>query len=189
LLSIGAVWVFHAINPLDAHGWYFSEMLFGQVELVQSSIPMYTMILSIALAIAGLAISIIFFGPKNRQTREVKTLSAPVSVVGRISFNSWYIEQFYERLSFGYLKVSKLFQMIDRRVIDRLVDGVGVVTVVSSKVLAIIDREIIDGLVNLAAWISKTIGGMLTGLQSGKVQNQLVWLLVFLITIVIWFQL
>ena len=188
LLSLGAIWVFHAVNPLDAHGWYFEKRLFGELETIQSSIPTYTLILSIALAIAGLAISIIFFGPKNKRTQEANLLNAPKSVVGKVSFNSWYMEQFYDGLSSGYLKIAGFIQVIDKRVIDRLVDGVGVVTVVSSKVLAIIDREIIDGLVNLVAWISSAVGGILTGLQSGKVQNQLVWLLIFLITIVIWFQ-
>lgn len=188
LLSLGAIWVFHAVNPLDAHGWYFGKRLFGELETIQSSIPTYTLIFSIALAIAGLAISIISFGPKNKRTQEANLLNAPKSVVGKVSFNSWYMEQFYDGLSSGYLKIAGFIQVIDKRVIDRLVDGVGVVTVVSSKVLAIIDREIIDGLVNLVAWISSAVGGILTGLQSGKVQNQLVWLLIFLITIVIWFQ-
>ena len=98
------------------------------------------------------------------------------------------MEKSYDWVSVGYLKLTQVFNRFDRRIIDRIVNSVGVCTVVFSKVLAIFDREVIDGLVNFAGWISKTVGAMLTGIQSGKIQNQLVWLLVLLITIILWFQ-
>ena len=188
VLGMGALWFMHAINPFDAHGWHFGEALFGHAEHIESNIPLYAMILSIALAVAGIAISLVFFGPKSKRTESFSQAQEPVSFIGKVSFNSWYVEKSYNWMSVGFLKMTQVFNRIDRRIIDRLVNSVGVCTVVFSKVLAIFDREVIDGLVNFAGWISKTVGAMLTGIQSGKIQNQLVWLLVLLIAIILWFQ-
>ncbi len=188
LLAIGALWGVHAASPLDAHGWYFSEVLFEHSVPVDSNIPLYAMILSILLAIAGIAVSVLFFGPKSKRNLDQANTLPTESVMGRISFNGWYIERSYDWLSAGYLWLTQVFHLVDRKVIDRVVDGVGIGTVVVSKVLAIVDREIIDGLVNLTGRISKLVGQVLTGIQSGKIQNQLVWLLLLLITVILWFQ-
>lgn len=188
VLAVGALWIGHALNPLNAHGWYFGNPLFGAHESIDSRIPLFTMILSIALAVAGLAISLVFFGPRSNRTLTFQSAQQPQSFLGQLSFKSWYIEAFYDLVSRVYLRLARTFSRIDKKVLDGIVNGIGVWTVVSSKVLAIIDREIIDGIVNFMAWFSKTIGGMLTGIQSGKIQNQLVWLLVLLLSIVLWFQ-
>lgn len=192
VLALGALWIFQAFNPIDAHGWWLGEFLFGNNVLPEDSgteqIELMTMILSIALAISGLAISYIFFKPGSTRMSTFKSAEIPRKWYGKISFNSWYIESMYDGISNGYLKLTQITGKIDSRVIDRIVNLAGVWTVVFSKVLAIIDREVIDGLVNFMAWLSKIIGNMFTGIQSGKIQNQLVWMITILLVILIWFQ-
>ncbi|MEQ8471598.1 MAG: NADH-quinone oxidoreductase subunit L [Marinoscillum sp.] len=189
LLAVGSVWFLHALNPLDANGWWLSGFMFGEFsEPASGNIPMYTMVLSIALAVAGLAIAYMFFGPKSTRVTDFKNASAPHTWYGSISYQSWYIEPIYDQMAKGYSVLVNLAKWVDVKIIDRCVNSAGVWSVVLSKVLAIIDREIIDGLVNFIAWLSKGIGNMFTGIQSGKVQNQLVWMITILLILILWFQ-
>lgn len=98
------------------------------------------------------------------------------------------MDPFYIFISRGYTGITKFASKVDRRVIDPLVNGVGVFSVVLSKLLAILDREIVDGLVNLAGWISRQAGVFLSRVQSPRVQTQIAWMVLTLLVIILWFQ-
>lgn len=190
VLAIGALWFVHALSPFDAQGWWLSNTLFGYRDphFEHGSIAAFTLVITISLAVAGLIISYVFYNPKGSRAHQYGSRKVPSTWYGGLSFNAWYIEPIYVWISKAYLKMCELVFRFDKRVVDKLVDAVGVWTVVISKGLAIVDREVVDGVVNLLAWVSKTFGRMLTGIQSGKVQSQLVWLILFFVILLLGFS-
>lgn len=189
VLSAGALWLANALNPLDANGWWLGSFVFGDtVGHGHGSIQIWTMILSIALAIGGLAISYIFFRPGSMRTLSYRVAQVPTKWYSRLIFEGWYLERVYDGLSRNYIKMAGAARVFDRKVIDWLVNAAGVSTVVFSKALAVIDREVVDGLVNFVAWLFRGVGGMFSKIQSGKVQNQLIWMMLLLLLLVLWSQ-
>ncbi|MEQ8580591.1 MAG: NADH-quinone oxidoreductase subunit L [Marinoscillum sp.] len=189
VLSVGALWLVNALNPLDAGGWWLSSFLFGDsAGPGHGSIQVWTMMLSIALAVGGLAISYIFYRPGSMRSLGYQMAMVPAKWYRRLTFEGWYLESIYDGLSGNYIKVAKAARIFDRKVIDWLVNAAGVSTVVFSKALAVIDREVVDGLVNFVAWLFRGVGGVFTKIQSGKVQNQLIWMVLLLLVLVLWSQ-
>jgi len=189
VLAIGSLWIFNALSPFDGHGWWFGEFLFGHNETTgDHSIQLYTMIISISLVIGGLALAYLRFKPGSRRVLAFKSSDIPNTVFGKLSFNAWFIEPFYEKVSGGYVWLTQRIFDIDRKIIDRLINGFGVSAVVLSKLMAILDREIVDGLVNFVAWISKGIGNLFTKVQAARIQNQLLWMVLLLLVLVLWSQ-
>jgi len=189
VLSAGALWLANALSPLDANGWWLGSFVFGNtVDHGHGSIQIWTMILSIALAVGGLAISYIFFRPGSMRTLSYQMAQVPTKWYSRLTFEGWYLERAYEGLSRNYTRMAGAARAFDRKVIDWLVNAAGVSTVVFSKALAVIDREVVDGLVNFVAWLFRGVGGMFSKIQSGKVQNQLIWMMLLLLLLVLWSQ-
>ncbi len=190
ILAVGSIWIFHSLNPLDAHGWYFTDLL--PKTMISSvthggGVGIIIMILSLFAVVIGLLMAYTRYGEKNNSV-EPRSFREPSTMIAKISWNSWYVERSYYLISRGYLQLCHRLLWVDKKVIDSAVDGLGIITVVASKVFAILDREVIDGVVNFAAWISRGLGGSFAKIQSGKVQNQLVWLIIMLLLLIIWIQ-
>ncbi|MFT6881946.1 MAG: NADH-quinone oxidoreductase subunit L [Marinoscillum sp.] len=189
ILAIGSVWIFHSLNPFDASGWYFADLLplnmIGNVT--HGGAGFVVLILSLLAVVIGLFMAYSRYGEK-KNTAEPQSFREPSTMIAKLSWNSWYVGRSYFMLSRGYLQLCHRLLWVDKRVIDGIVNSLGVITVVVSKVFAILDREVIDGVVNFAAWISRGVGGSFAKIQSGKVQNQLVWLIIMLLLLIIWIQ-
>lgn len=190
VLALGSIWIFHALNPFSTHDWWLGGLMFLQdTPMVgDGAVLRYTLILSIALSVGGVAIGYLFFGPDTKRALAYPSAPVPARWYGLLSFHGWFLEKFYDQISMIYLRIVAFCSLVDKRVIDTLVNGVGVGTVVFSKAMAIIDREIVDGLVNLLAWLSRGLGGVFSKVQDAKVQNQLVWMMVLLLALVLWSQ-
>lgn len=190
ILAIASIWVFSAVSPFNPTGWWLQVYLFAD-EVFHAPegfefIETLTFVISIVLSVAGLALSYWLFRPaKSPAYASAKT---PTSWYGKVSWNGWYMAEAYAGVARVYGLCTGFCAWFDRKVIDRLVNAVGVGSVVLSKAAAIFDREIVDGLVNLLAWLSNLLGRIFTGVQSGKVQHQLVWMVVVLLAILLWFQ-
>ena len=61
--------------------------------------------------------------------------------------------------------------MVDRVVVDGVVNGTGWITIISGWVSALADRTIVDGLVNLVGRICEEGSFWFRKLQTGLVQN------------------
>ncbi len=184
-LAVASIWFFHSASPLDAHGWWLSSLVFDELSVHNSGlIGIGVMVFSIVSVLSGLYYAYHKFGVLN----DPDWIKSPSTAFSKLSWNSWYLEHSYDRVANGYLYICRMFYAMDKKIIDKSVNSLGVGTVVLSKVFAIIDREVIDGVVNFAAWLSKRIGELLTQTQSGKVQNQLIWLVLMVLLLVVWLQ-
>lgn len=191
ILGICSLWFVHAMNPFDGHGWYLQNRIFGDSTQLPDSahlLMIITLVISVVLTIIGLGYAYLRFKPGSKNTAAYYTQTNPTSIAGRLSFAGWYLQEIYSQIGSVYVKIGGFLYRIDQKVIDKAIDGFGVATVVFSKALAVFDREIIDGVVNLAAWVSKLFGSLMTKIQAARVQNQLLWLVLLLLILLLWAQ-
>ena len=75
--------------------------------------------------------------------------------LAKLSYSNWHLDAIYRRtvVAFG-AGLMHFASWLDRRVIDRLVDLVGVLGVVLGHVVYWIDRTFVDGTVSLSVWVS-----------------------------------
>ena len=173
-------------------GWWFNQFLFLQEVIPYSEallkVETYTLVLSVILAIAGLALSYYWYRPKGVRAIQYANQQDEGAGLSKWSYHAFYVEKSYQYLSDFFLSISTGTKKLDQKVIDKAVNLTGVGVVVFGKFCAIIDREIVDGLVKFSAFISRLTGRVFSGIQFGSVQNQLVWLVAAIIAMVIWFQ-
>jgi NADH-quinone oxidoreductase subunit L len=84
------------------------------------------------------------------------------------------------------LRLGAATAWFDRRVVDRLVDGLGIFGVVLAHVVAWIDKYFVDGLVNGAAWLAGRFGQLTRSVQAGRVQGYVVAAVLGLLLLVGW---
>lgn len=97
------------------------------------------------------------------------------------------LDAFYENIFVkNTLRLSEATGWFDRRVVDRTVDGLGVLGVILAHVVAWLDRHVVDGLVNGTAWLAGRFGQLTRSLQAGKAQGYVVVAVLGLLLLVGW---
>ena len=83
-----------------------------------------------------------------------------------------YLDRLYTYLVVGpCLRLAKFTSQTDRWVLDGLVNGVGVGTVLLAHTARFLDRLGVDGLVNGAGSAAMRLGQLARGVQGGRVQT------------------
>lgn len=182
VLAIGSFWIFYSWNPLSHESW-IQRLLGIQTEVTDSFVSMIVAFLSVLMAFVGLMLAFSFFKPGSSYHQSYG--QADGNRMPLLS-NGFFLNAAYTSIGKGIESLSAFTFWIDRKVIDRAIDMIGVVGVVFSKVIALVDRFIVDGPVNLIGYLSGIIGKMFAGLSSRDIQTQLAWLLAGIILILSW---
>lgn len=104
----------------------------------------------------------------------------------RLSYNHWYIDRFYQNqvvktvVWFG----QKLYGF-DRLVVDGLVNLIAKTGLFLSNISNWFDHYLVDGLVNFIAFRIRDLGSFARSFQTGKVQQYLLTMLIFILGIYI----
>jgi NADH-quinone oxidoreductase subunit L len=169
VLSIGFVF---AGNPFSAeHSWFFHFF----PALGESGGHLWIALLSISVVAIGL-----WLGWRM-------PVSAESTVLSRLSEQNWYLDALYNRLIVRpFMRFARLSYWFDRRIIDRLVDLIGMGNVVLAHVISWVDRMIVDGLVNGASSLAHQFGSLTRSVQNGRVQSYIASAVVGLL-LIIWF--
>ena len=139
-------------------------------EAVSHGMEYLLMVASVAVALLGIWVAWQFY---------IKKPSIPAKMaenwggIYRLLYNKYYVDQIYDALFVNRTKdLASSLGSFDRGVIDGLgVNGVGWVTRVTSRVSMWWDSWIVDGLVNLVARIIWIVSYPVRMLQSGRVSN------------------
>ena len=197
LLALLSLASFFAVNPFNAQsGWLYGAIqllpqlpnMLPKVLAENHEIHVYTAVLSIVLALSGIALA--WFKYRNLELKIGRVASAypaePLNPVARFTFRQFYLDELY-RFAFikPALKLSKTLSFLDRKVIDGLLHFFGMITVVGAKIIGWFDRVFIDGLVNLLAWVSGRFGKMGRKLQGGQLQSYYLYALLGLMLVVL----
>jgi NADH-quinone oxidoreductase subunit L len=105
------------------------------------------------------------------------------SLLYQISNRAWFVNEIYD---FMFVKsVGKLVHIIyqfDCVVIDGLVISTATITKILSSMAQWFDRKVIDGLVNASGLFSELLGRFFRTFQSGRLQQYLITMLLFVLS-------
>jgi NADH:ubiquinone oxidoreductase subunit 5 (subunit L)/multisubunit Na+/H+ antiporter MnhA subunit len=141
-------------------------------------------LLAFGTAVGGFLLATAMYGLGWMSPDEVRRQFAGMY---RFLRNKWWFDELYAWLLVKPAHVvAQLAARMDRRVIDGMVDGLATVTRwFSRRWDAIADRTIVDGLANLSANWTYTIGLSLRGMQTGRLRQYVMFIVVGTIAIFI----
>ncbi|MEM9859199.1 MAG: hypothetical protein AAF843_17700, partial [Bacteroidota bacterium] len=186
-LSIAFFW---SLNPADYEGSWFMSLFQTKTNvtlefnLSVSNTVNHTVVglCSTLLVLLGAIIS--WFTLKNSALSS-DDKKAELSFWQRLSLNNWYLNELYSATVLKFTSwLARTLTLIESKVIDRLVNLLGWVGVVSAFILGWLDRVFVDGLVNVTAFLTGQVGGATRSFQYGKVQSFVIFALVSLLMII-----
>jgi len=189
VLATISLFVFYSFNPFGAaDGWFFAAIerplsivpellrpagnaLFHQVL---HDVHGTAMTLSILIAATGILLA---FAVYHWKKISADTLAQKAGVLYRGASSLWYFDEIYDRVFVnGLFLLTKISRWFDENVIDAIVNGTAVVIRGISTVSSWIDTNIVDGLVNATATTADRAGGLLSHVQTGRLQTYLVYI-------------
>lgn len=189
VLAALSLFVFYSFNPFGASSGWFFEAIHRPASLVPGilqpagaalfheaveSVHLATVILSILAAGSGILLALAVYQWKKISADRLAGWMGPVY---RWSFNKGYFDEFYYGVFVGgALALTKGLRWFDEQVIDGMVNGSAVVAQTLSHIGRWFDDIIVDGLVNFTARSADRIGGYLGRIQTGRIQNYIVYI-------------
>ena len=131
-----------------------------------------TLLLSIAVAVAGILIARAMYEKKTMSPDRVAELGG--GWLYRTVLNKYYVDELYQTVFVGgLLVVTRAAAWFDQHVIDFIVNAAATVTTWVSWVEGQFDHYVIDGAVNGVGWLSVFFGGRVRRLQMGSINGYL----------------
>ncbi|MCK8491459.1 NADH-quinone oxidoreductase subunit L [Spirosoma sp. RP8] len=171
LLTGLSLWFWFSLNPFSGHsGWFFKL-----IPVAEEAGIWWLATLSIALVLAG--------GWIGFRMREPNRLRSYV----RLSLEYGFLDTIYQYVIINpFHRLALLLNRADQRVIDGVVNGAGVTTVVLAQLTHVVDRFGVDGIVNGAAWVAGQFGRLTRSIQNGRVQSYITAAVVGLLALLWW---
>lgn len=190
VLSLFFVFTLPSINPISDHGW-FTNVVQAPASAVNTG-PAFdldhfshalhdahfpAMITSLLVAGIGILLSVLVY-LLNKISAE--NLAAKLGSLYKGSYNKWYMDEFYiNGVIRPFLKGCDVVGRFDLDYYDHyLINGWGRNAKRTSKGIGITDDLIVDGAVNFSAIIFQWLGWTLKFIQTGKIQNYLIFVLI-----------
>jgi NADH-quinone oxidoreductase subunit L len=127
-------------------------------------------------ALTGFILATLFYGVRMLDAEKVRRIFAPVYAFLRAK---WYFDELYAWLFIRpVLAISIAAAWIDRHLIDGLADGLARLVCVGAVLDDFIDRYFVDGAVNLLAALTFGLGLRLRALQSGRLRQYVMLIVV-----------
>ncbi|RCS47716.1 NADH-quinone oxidoreductase subunit L [Bremerella cremea] len=163
----GLAW--HVVMPEESKGHAASVK--GPVGLI-----------AFAAALSGILLASVFYLWRTLDVADVRKTFVPIY---GFLFGKWYFDEIYQVVFVqGTLCIAAMVAWFDRKVIDRLVDGLGCLVVKLAQAGDFwIDRRGIDGLVTWLADSTYDLGSWLRGLQTGHLRQYVMLIVASTVTL------
>jgi NADH-quinone oxidoreductase subunit L len=134
-----------------------------------ASLEWLLMALSVAVAVAGIAVARYFYHTKPEIPDSIERSLKPVHT---LLYNKWYVDEIYDFLFVNGLGKGggRVCGAFDRNVVDGGVNGAGWLTRFTSRVSIWWDTWIVDGAVRFGSFCVKMLSFPVCILQTGRVQ-------------------
>jgi len=184
------------INPFSDHGW-FTELIKAKDSVAPGSptaAEIYegvhhahypAMILSLIVAGLGIGLSYLFYFKKNLSAKD---WSKRMGFLYNLSLNKYFFDENYNRLLYQpFLKLSRAVAYLDWDLYDKyFINGFGRVTRFFSKLTGHMDYEGLDqSLVDGVGRSFQRFGEQLKHVQTGRLQNYMLFALIGVIVILV----
>nr|WP_262910439.1 NADH-quinone oxidoreductase subunit L [Pontibacter silvestris] len=187
--SFADSWLMNGISleVLSADSRLLAESLIGAVHRQDEANHTAHIVFGVVSALLGV-LGIGFAISKYRnKTREALSQEKPQSTFAKLSYNHYYLDQFYNRaLVQPTLLAGRVLYRNDKWVIDSLLNNGSKALVVFSKVIKYFDTLIVDGTVWLVGALSRLFGYVGLYPQNGKIQSYFVYSLFGFILIILY---
>ena len=199
LLASLSVFIFYTLprfNPFSDHGW-FTDLIVHQTAVVPGSMTAHqiteyshhahdlAMGLSITVAVIGISLSVLVY---LKKIIPAETLAKKMGFLYDWSLNKFYFDENYHRFLYKpFLNLSSKVAWIDWELYDRyFINGFGLVTEWFSRVIGKFDYDGIDqGLVDGIGRMAGVTGHSLRKIQTGRLQNYLLFVVAGVIVMII----
>jgi NADH-quinone oxidoreductase subunit L len=180
VLSIVGGWIGTPFRNLFADWIHFEHALHGEFVPAIAGI-------SIVLAVAGIAIGWVMYA-RAEYGFSVRDPLERLGPLYRAAERRFYIDDLYLKavvrpVQYGLSKI--VYRKLDQGLIDRVVNGAGIGTVLAGRATRAVDESGVDGVVNGVAWITDRFGTGLRLVQSGNVQRYAAGLFVGLVVLAV----
>jgi NADH-quinone oxidoreductase subunit L len=126
-------------------------------------------VLSLAIAICGILLARKFYVTDPEISGRLADRWAGAH---RVLSNKYYVDELYDKTVIsGTFAAGKGLWVVDRNVVDGVVNGSGWLTLIGAWFSGLTDRSVVDGIVNLVGRICEEGSFWLRKLQTGLVQN------------------
>ena len=195
-LSVFIWYTLPYLNPLSSHGW-FTDL----VVPIDSSVPGnlsakeiedgahhahgMAMYISIGVAILGIGLSVLMYLKKILSSENWKNRAG---FMYDLSLNKYYFDENYDKYLYQpTIRLAKKIAWIDWELYDKyFINGFGHMTAWASRVTGKFDYEIIDQImVDGAGRIASRLGILLKKVQTGRLQNYLLYVTAGIIILMI----
>ena len=162
-----------------------SGALGGGEEEIPHSAHTVAMVLSIIVSLSGIGLAFIVYH-FEKISAEIFTRGIIGRSIHKALVNLWWVDDFYLWLIKKVIEISKALGIFDRRVIDRIVDSFGTASVIVSKGAGIADFRGIDYVANGTADLIRDAGDKIRMIQTGRLGDYILGLMVAFIILVVW---
>ena len=190
VMSLFIVFTLPSVNPISDQGWFTtvvqapeSAVTTGPAfdrehfehALHEAHVP--AMVTSIVVAGLGILLAVLVYLLGKISAEK---LAGKLGALYRGSYNKWYMDEFYiNGIIRPFLKGCGAIGRFDLDFYDHyLINGWGRNIKRSSKGVGLADDLIVDGAVNFSGIIFQWLGWTLKFIQTGKIQNYLIFVLV-----------
>ena len=196
MLSFFIFYTFPNFNPMSDYGW-FKDLVVPQTSAVPGSMTAneiaehahhahyLAMGLSIAVATIGILLAVLMY---LKNVLSPKTISEKLGFLYDWSLNRFYFDENYNRFLYQpFLRLANTISWIDWEFYDKyFINGFGRVTNLFSKLSGKLDYDGIDqGLVDGLGRLSNASGKNLRKIQTGRLQNYLLYVVAGILIIII----
>ncbi len=200
LLSVFSIFIFYTlpyVNPFSDHGWYMYLMEYrdsfvpgGQLahDITEGLHHSHWNAMIISLIVAASGIGLAWFMYFKRSISAENTARA-IKPLYRLSFGKFFIDELYDKIFYKpALKLADTVAYLDWDLYDKyFINGFGRVTTFLSTITGKLDYDGIDQFaVDGIGRIANRLGKALRVIQTGRVQQYILFALAAIIILLIW---
>ncbi|WPP50621.1 NADH-quinone oxidoreductase subunit L [Catalinimonas niigatensis] len=197
VLSVGFVYSF---NPLNGDmSWLTRELAtptlavpgdfryLEEIIMLKNNWHTIASALALGLVVSGVGVAFIIYRPNGKFARQYASFDKQNKGIRSISFHNWYLDSIYRLLVITpVIRISGFIHHFDQKVINGLVDFLGVFQVVLAHIVSWFDRYVVDGIVKLITKLAQFIGWLARPAQEGKIQTYFIISLLIFIAFLYW---
>jgi NADH-quinone oxidoreductase subunit L len=168
---------FHHFLAEQFHQWHY-------VHLPHVEFNISVMLISVVMALGGIGLGYLLYGRKPLVAGQRDPLER-MGVFWTVLRNKYYIDEIYRATIIrGAIGLADIFLRFDLGIIDGIVNLIGKLTERWSWVSRLFDVYVIDGIVNGVGRVTSAIGQELRYIQTGRVQNYMIIVIVSVLLLV-----
>jgi NADH-quinone oxidoreductase subunit L len=168
---------FHHFLAEQFHQWHY-------VHLPHVEFNVSVMLISVVMALGGIGLGYLVYGRKPLVAGQRDPLER-MGVVWTVLRNKYYIDEIYRATIIrGAIGFANLCLKFDQAIIDGMVNLVGKLTERWSWVSRLFDVYVIDGIVNGVGRVTSAVGQELRYIQTGRVQNYMIIVVISVLLLV-----